>query len=173
MPTTKKEKAIEYPKQDQAELDAMAEFYRKQYGSVYFVRCLHCQRVIAVEVPTANGNIPTRGRQIYGYQELFVTTRERLDKNADGGNMVGYQCTCGNDTRLGEVERGEVPTSIAAADKSGKIVVPAPPLKSLSPFEREQLRNTIAKRQVSSGKADYEINGNIERFETFQLERVA
>lgn len=164
----------EYPKQDEAELKAMADYYRNQYGNVWFVRCLNCLRVIAVEVPMPNGNTQ-RGRQIYGYQDLFITTRNRLDKTPDGTqHMIGYQCACGNDTRLGIVEVGEVPTATAIADKAGKIVQAAPPLRSLSPFEREQLRATIAEKQANADvHIDYEINGNIERFESFQLERVA
>ena len=162
-----------YPVQDQAELNAMAEFYKKQYGSVYFVRCLDCNRVIAVEVPMANGNVPTRGRHIYGYQDLFVTTRERLDKNSFGANMIGYQCACGNDTRLAVVEQGEVPTSTMLKDKNGNIVQAAAPLKTLSPFEREQMRqNVLNKQGIDKIVADYENNGIIERFETFQVERI-
>lgn len=164
----------EYPKQDQAELDAMADFYRKQHGNVWFVRCLVCMRIIAVEVAMAKGNIPQRGRQIYDYQNLFITTRNRLDKNEHGQNMVGYQCACGNDTRLGKYEHGEVPTSRMVVDKNNQIIEAAAPLRPLSPFEREQARATVAVKQAEAkDKADYELNGNIERFETFQLERVA
>jgi len=163
-----------YPKQDEKELQAMAEFYSKQYGQVSFVRCLQCKRVIAVEVPTRSGNVPVRGVQIYGYQDLFVTTRVRLDKTPDGKPMVGYQCACGNDTRLGEAERGEVPTSHMVVDKNDRVVESSPPMRALSPFEREQIRVTVALKQAGSKKkVDYEINGTTERFETFQLERVA
>lgn len=174
MTSKSKSKKAEYPKQDEAELKAMADFYAKQYGNVYFVRCLVCMRVMAVEVPSAQGNVRERGRHIYGYQDLLLSTRVRLDKNEAGQNMVGYECACGNDTRIAAVEQGEVPTSTAIANKDGKIVQAAPPVRSLSPFEREQLRATVAIKQASSKKkADYEINGNVERFETFQLERVA
>lgn len=169
-----KQTLTEYPKQDKAELQAMADFYSKQHGEVYFVRCLHCDRVIAVEVSMAGGNIPQRNRQIYGYQELFVTTRTRLDKTPAGRPMVGYQCVCGNDTRLGKHERGEVPTSTMVVDKNKRIVQAAAPMKSLSPFEREQMRATVALKQAQDKEpVDYEINGTVERFETFQLERVA
>ena len=164
----------EYPKQDEAELEAMADFYKKQHGNVWFVRCLVCMRIIAVEVAMAKGNIPARGRQIYDYQNLFVTTRQRLDKNEFGQAMVGYQCACGNDTRLGKHEHGEVPVSRMVVDKSNTIVEASAPLRPLSPFEREQARATVALKQASAkDKADYEINGNIERFESFQLERGA
>ena len=167
-----KSKKPEYPEQDAEELKAMADFYSKQYGEVWFLRCLNCTRIIAVEVPTASGNVPVRGRQIYGYQELFITTRVRLDKTPDGKPMVGYECRCGNDTRLADVERGEVPTTTAIV-KDGAVVQAAPPI-SLSPFERERMRTTVALKQAGSKKkADYEINGTTERFETFQLERVA
>lgn len=163
----------DYPKQDDAELKSMADFYSKQSGEVWFVRCLNCKRVIAVEVPAAAGNVPQRSRQIYGYQDLFVTTRTRLDKTPSGKPMVGYQCACGNDTRLGKYEHGEVPVQTIVKDKNDQVVHADPPIRSLSPFEREQMRATIALKQASSKEsADYENDGTTERFESFQLERV-
>lgn len=169
-----KKPLVKAPKQDEAELGKMADYYKKLHGNVWFVRCLICSRVIAVEVSMANGNIPQRGRQIYGYQDLFVTTRTRLDKNQHGQAMVGYQCACGNDTRLGEFEMGEVPTSVMVVNKKNQVVQASAPPRALSPFEREQLRATIALKAASAKHVpDYENNGTVERYESFQLERVA
>ncbi len=174
MPTEEKTNLVKYPEQDKKELEAMAEYYRKLHGMVYFVRCLQCMRVIAVEVPMPSGNIPQRGRQIYGYQDLFITTRTRLDKNDQKQAMVGYQCACGNDTRLGQFERGEVPSSQMVIDKEGTVVHAEARPRTLSPFEREQMRITIALKQAGAkAKADYEVDGTTERYESFQIERIA
>jgi len=167
-----RENLVDYPKQDESELEQMADFYAKQYGMVYFVRCLNCKRVIAVEVPQPGGNT-ARGMQIFGYQNLFMTTRTRLDKTPSGKPMIGYECACGNDTRLSEVERGVVPTHTTVIDKSGNIVSSDGPLPSLSPFERDKMRKSVA--EVASNndyKADYEADGVKERYETFIVERV-
>lgn len=163
------------PKQDEAELKAMATFYANQYGEVWFVRCLHCMRIIACEVPSPAGNLPDRGRQIFGYQDLFITCRTRIDENQHGQKMLGYQCKCGNDTRLGKHEVHEVPTSTTVLDKAGNVVEHTPPPVALSPFEIEQLRSTIKLRQAQDKDGpDYElVNSNTERFETFQLEKVS
>ena len=63
---------------------------------------------------------------------------------------------CGNDTRIGDAERGLVPV--------GAMQV------SLSPFEKHQIRQKI--QQDKKYKADFRKVGNIKHFETFQVERV-
>jgi len=170
---TPEEEILGYPKQSQEELVSMAEFYAQQYGMVYFIRCMNCERVIAVEVPKPGGGNTQRGVEIFGYQGLFMTTRNRLDKTPTGKPMVGYECACGNDTRLSALEKGIVPTSTVLYDKAGNITHadPAPP--SLSPFERDKMRREVASKEASdSYTPDYEADGNTERYETFIVERV-
>lgn len=173
MPKTKK---IE---QDSDELQKMADFYGQQYQEVYFVRDMLADCVIAVECAPANSSAPiversSGRRNIFGYQELFFTTRLRLDTNEKGQRMVGYESASGNDTRLAKVEQGEVP------ETNGKEVLQggAASIRTLSPFERSQLQTTVAIKQASSKqKADYEsyVDGKgraVERFETFEVVRV-
>lgn len=166
-------------KQDQKELEAMADFYGQQYQEVYFVRDMLADCVIAVEAAPANGSAPvveraSGRRNIFGYQELFFTTRLRLDTNEKGERMVGYESASGNDTRLAKVEQGEVP------ETNGKEVLQggAASIRTLSPFERSRLQSTVAIKQASSKqKADYESYTDskgraVERFETFEVVRV-
>ena len=103
--------------QDQAELEKMADFYAQHYSQVYFVRCLKTNLVVAVECFPAKIiqgfsaiTAPRRGgnRDIYDYQGLFLTTRERLDKTPEGFPMIGYEALTGNDTRLSKFERGTI-----------------------------------------------------------------
>lgn len=163
----------EYPKQDEAVLNEMADYYAGKYHSVYFVKCLNCKRVIAVEVPAVNGNTG-RGMQIFGYQNLFKTCRTRLDSTGTGKKMVGYECACGNDTRLSSLEKGKVPVSgVVKNNLTGKVVARFGERVSLSPFERDRLAADVAQEEASGKvKADYEVKDNIERFETFELVRV-
>lgn len=63
---------------------------------------------------------------------------------------------CGNDTRIGAVERGLVPVGAMQT--------------SLSPFEKHQIREKIL--QNTKHKPDFKKIGNTKHFESFQVERV-
>jgi hypothetical protein len=172
------------PKQSESELKAMAEFYGSQYPEVYFVRCLKNNHVIAVEVAPAQQKHATIDREsgsrnIFGYQDQFFTTRRRLDVNDNRHKMVGYECACGNDTRLSAFEKGVVPERKMVVAKGSKQIVKAdPPLRSLSPFERSQLESQVRISQASARKkANYgsyvDKDGRpVERFESFEVVRV-
>ena len=71
-------------------------------------------------------------------------------------NAVPETISCGNDTRIADIERGKVPV--------GSMQV------ALSPFEKHQIREGI--RSDKSYKADFKKVGNIKHFESFQVERV-
>lgn len=62
---------------------------------------------------------------------------------------------CGNDTRVAEVELGQVPISNHQV--------------SLSPFEKDRIRQKI---RESKHKPDFRKVGDIKHFETFQVERI-
>jgi hypothetical protein len=164
-------------KQDKAELVAMADFYAKQYNEVYFVRDMLADCVIAVECAPSKNPIAeeraTGRRDIFGYQDLFLTTRRRIDTNKFGHHMIGYESASGNDTRLATVELGEVPVV------SGKTVLNGgSPSVALSPFERSRLESSVRIKQAASKKdADYEVYTDseghmVERFETFEVVRM-
>lgn len=171
-------KKIKKIKQDAAELQAMAEYYAKEFSEVYFVRDMLADCVIAVETAPAKSQYATveratGKRNVFGYQNLFYTTRLRIDKNESGQRMVGYQSASGNDTRMADAERG-----IVSRDKQPSSSVPGSINRSLSPFERSQLESAVQINQASSKKAaDYEVytdkEGHIvERFETFEVVRM-
>lgn len=169
--------------QDQAELEKMADFYAQHYSQVYFVRCLKTNLVVAVEcfpAKTIQGfsaiTAPRRGgnRDIYDYQGLFLTTRERLDKTPEGFPMIGYEALTGNDTRLSKFERGTI-NPVQPGEASPAELVNS---FAMSPFERAQLESEVAlKQSANKEQVDYELKYSdkgmiIERFETFQVERV-
>lgn len=164
-------------KQDKAELEAMADFYAKDYNEVYFVRDMLADCIIAVECAPARDPLAvdrqTGKRDIFGYQDLFLTTRLRIDTNEFGHRMVGYESRSGNDTRLADAEVGEVPTVSAQSVLAG-----GSPSVALSPFERSQLEASVRIKQATSGKkADYEVYTDkeghvVERFETFEVVRM-
>lgn len=69
---------------------------------------------------------------------------------------IAEKIPCGNDTRIGDVERGKVPV--------GNMQI------SLSPFEKHQIREQI--RGDKKYKADFKKVGNTKHFETFRVERI-
>jgi hypothetical protein len=165
------------PKQDQAEIQAMSEFYGERYSEVYLIRCLNCRRVIGVECAPAKGAeglITDRGRALFTYQNLCLSVRQRSDSTDFGDKMMGYECICGNDTKLSKPEKGIVAEQTVTVNKiSRQVVDKGTPLPASSPFELAQAQFEIDKRTIeTSYKPDYEVKGAIERFEGFQLERV-
>lgn len=163
-------------KQDKNQVTEMLAFYKAHFDEVHSLTCLNCKRVIAVEVaPVKNDGIVLREKQrtLYTYQDLCLSVRRREDVREGGGPMFGYQCACGNTTILAEIERGEVQERTIVKGPDGKIVADSGPVAASSPFERAQTQATIRLKQASGKlKADYETDGNIERYETFKLERV-
>ena len=168
-------------KQDISELDEMADFYAKHYAQVYFVRCLKTDKIIAVECSPAKdiqGFSSVRAmrrdgmRDIYDYKGLFLTTRERLDKTPEGNPMIGYESLTGNDTRLSKYEVGVVePVELKSATSAQAAMV-------LNPFEKAKMQSKVSENFHNSKEpCDYELKYNdkgmiIERFESFQIERV-
>ena len=168
-------KTMKY-EQDKEQVAAMLEFYKAHFNEVHSLVCLNCNRVIAVEVaPVRTDGVVLREKQrtLYTFNDLCLSVRRREDVTADKRPMFGYQCACGNNTILAEVERGEVAERTMLKGPDGKIVADTGPVAASSPFERAQVQATIKLKQASSKKAaDYETDGTVERYETFKLERV-
>ncbi len=162
------------PTDDLAELQAMADYYAKEYAEVYFVRDLQANVIVAVEAFPARPNRPAvkrNGRVLncFNYKQRLLSSRERFDLAPTGKPMVGYESIFGNDTRLGDTENGVVPTSNANNE-----TLASAEFGISSPFEEAKIRAEVQKNETT---ADYELktkdNGKtVERFETFAVERV-
>jgi hypothetical protein len=162
-----------YP-QDADEIKKMLDYYAANNGEVYSLTCLNCKRVIAVEIAPvkADGIVLEKGRTLYTVGDLCLSVRRREDLNELGQNMYGYQCTCGNNTILAKIEKGEVAERTIVMGAEG-IVKDSGAIAASSPYELAQVQEKIKQKQADSkAKADYEPDGNKERFETFVLERV-
>jgi hypothetical protein len=162
--------------QDAARTGEMLGYYKGHFDEVHKVTCMNCSRVIAVEVaPVRADGVILRDKQrtLYTFDDLCLSVRRREDVTADGKPMFGYQCVCGNNTLLAQVERGEVAERTIVKGPDGSIVGDSGPVAASSPFERAQVQATVKLKQAGSKqKADYETNGTVERYETFKLERV-
>ncbi len=109
------------------------------------------------------------------YNKKLEADKKEYAKNAkrakkDGVELAAYSAPeynpplfnvpefidCGNDTRVGDVERGLVPVGAMQT--------------ALSPFEKHQIREKL--RADRTHKADFKKVGRIKHFESFQVERV-
>lgn len=166
----------QYPKQSAADIKAMADWYAERYSIVWLIHCLNCERVVGVEVAPANPNeqSDTRNSAVFTYQDLLLARRERLDPSPTGQPMRGYECVCGNNTKLSKAEKGVVQEITGRTMAIGGKAVADPgqqPIRSLSPFEQAQVEAEV-RIKAASYKPDFEIDGTKERYESFTLERV-
>lgn len=165
-----------YPKQNKADIKAMGAWYGERYSIVWLVHCLNCERVVGVEVAPANPNEQADGRNsaVHTYQDLLLARRERVDRDPNGQPMRGYECVCGNNTKLSKAEQGVIQEVTGKTYAIGGKAVADPdqrPIRSLSPFEQSQVEAEVRIRAAST-KPDVEFDGTKERYESFMLERV-
>lgn len=137
----------------------MLEFYKQHFGVVEIVSCSKCKSMLAFECQGGDTmGLPVNevGKVIIPIGGSMLSSRVRLDEAPTGEPMIGYQCECGNDTRVAVVERGLVPV--------GGMQI------ALSPFEKHQIRERI--KADKKYKPSFKKIGNIKHFESFQVERV-
>lgn len=141
------------------DIEPMLEFYKKHYSSVEVLQCSKCNEYLAVEVAGGDGMGMTPneiGKFVIPVGNKLLSYRVRLDENQEGERMIGYQCACGNDTRLSKAEIGIVPAGLHQV--------------TLNPFEKDQIRQQI--RMNKKYKAKFRRDGMTKHYDTFALERV-
>lgn len=117
-----------------------------------------------IENPNYEAEVAAQKKARDDYEKQF--TKDRAAAKKKGEEPPAYHAPaeveipkiipCGNDTRIGAVERGHVPVG--------------PAQMTLSPFDKHQIREKIAADK--SYKPDFRKVGNIKHFESFQVERV-
>lgn len=159
---------------DHDELVAMLNYYSAEYDEVYFVRDMKADYVVAVEGFPARNDRPVvtrNGKRLncLNYKSRLLSSRERFDTTSDGKHMIGYESISGNDTRLGESERGVVDEVPATME-----IVQSAELGISSPFEEAMKRAEVVNANVETDheKGALENGIEFERYETFRIERV-
>lgn len=144
---------------NEADVEQMLAFYKQNFTTVDLVTCDNCNSFLAFELtgPNGMGMAPNEvGKYIVPIGNKLESHRVRLDEAPTGERMVGYQCACGNDTRVASIEEGVVPI--------GR------PGIGLSPFEKHQIREAL--KSDKKYKPDFKQLGNKKHFESFTVERV-
>ena len=95
----------EQEEKDKAE--DILKFYMDNYAEVYVLICDKCKTKLAIEYldiskPNVNHH---QNRQVIAIHDKMKSYRPRLD------GAMGYQCACGNDTKLATIEDGIVPVA--------------------------------------------------------------
>lgn len=144
----------------QSDLEQMLAFYKMNFDVVEIVSCSECKSPLCFQLSAPKGEVPgisyaEDGKARITIGDKLLSWRLRLDEASTGEPMIGYQCACGNDTRIAAIERGKVPVAKFQ--------------QSLSPFEKFKIAEEI---KASDHKADFKQQGNIKHFESFKVERV-
>lgn len=143
----------------QSDLEEMLQFYKNTFQSVELVKCDKCKNYLAFELSGGDGmgmQANELGKFVVPIGDKLLSYRVRLDEAPTGERMMGYQCACGNDTRVSDVERGKVPVGLNRV--------------SLSPFEKHKIAEDI--RSDSKYKPKFKKSGDKKTFETFSVERI-
>lgn len=143
-----------------SDIQAQIDFYKSHHDVVHLVYCEDgCGELLAVELLGNLEGMQTdnRGMAVVPVSNKLLSHRVRLDETDDGHQMVGYQCECGNDTRLGKIEQGHVPTG----QTMGQV--------AWTPFQRHQAKLAI---QASGKKVKVKVKNNKRHLESFSVERV-
>ena len=135
---------------------AVVAFYKKNFKRVQTVRCNKCKQLLCLEILdpekfTAMLPYHHEGlRRIELIGSPLLASRKRLD------GVMGYQCSCGNDTTNSQIELGIVPH----ANKQ---------IPTLEPHHVAMVQQAIAQNKYVP---DVEEMGDKKRIETFTVERI-
>lgn len=161
---------VNKPHIEENEYDDTIAYYQAHFDDVSLLKCGKCKEALGlqvtprthvneqgVEVPLALGlPLDAAGHGVVSLGDNLLSRRVRLDEHADGP-MMGYQCKCGNDTRLSKAEKHHQPDEGWAQ-------------RGLLPHEVAKLRSEI---KDCGHKADYAHRGGRTRYETFHVEVLA
>lgn len=140
----------------------MIDFYRGQFDVVEVVSCSKCKEQLALQLQGGDPmgmQMNELGKIMIPISEKLVSHRIRLDEAPNGEPMIGYQCLCGNDTRISAIEEEYMP-------EGPENVMPT----ALDPFSKSKIREAIRLRK--DHKPKFKVQGKIKQFETFKVERI-
>lgn len=140
------------------DVEEMLLFYKQQFAVVEVVTCTKCKSFLAFECAGGDGMglAPNElGKYVIPIGDKLLAHRVRLDENQEGERMVGYQCACGNNSKLCDAEKGLVPV--------GQTLV------QLSPFEKFKIAEQI--RADKKYKPNFKRTGNKKLIDGFAVER--
>lgn len=140
------------------DVEEMMLFYKRQFLTVDVVTCTKCKSFLAFECSGGDGmgmQPNELGKFVIPIGDQLLAHRVRLDESPEGERMTGYQCACGNNSKLSEAEKGLVPV--------GQTLV------QLSPFEKHKIMELI--RADKKYKPKFKRQGNKVTMDGFAVER--
>lgn len=146
---------------DDKKTQDMIAFYGGYFAAVELVTCEDCDTDLCIELSGLVGENPgidlnPVGRAVIPLSAKLLSTRTRLDEAPTGEAMRGYQCLCGNNSLISDVEKQNgVPTG--------------PKPIALDPFSRESIKARI---KDINHKPTFKQNGATRHFDSFKVTRV-
>jgi predicted GH43/DUF377 family glycosyl hydrolase len=140
----------------------MIDFYKGRFDHVDVVVCSKCKEQLALELMGGDPmglSFNDVGKIVVPLSDKLISHRVRLDEAPTGEPMMGYQCACGNDTRISKIEEEYLPETPANRGPT-----------TLDPFTKQKLKETIRLRK--DHKPKFRKQGNAKHFETFKVERI-
>ena len=140
----------------------MIDYYKGHFDRVDVVVCGKCKEQLALELMGGDPmglSYNDVGKIVVPLSDKLISHRVRLDEAPTGEPMMGYQCACGNDTRISKIEEEYLPETSANRGPT-----------TLDPFTKQKLKETIRLRQ--DHKPKFKQQGNAKHFETFKVERI-
>lgn len=138
------------PQLEPTDHQSVLDYYKQNYGEVHILSCNKCKSDLGIEIrgEVFGSNaykVNTNGYTVLPFGNTLLASRVRTD------GTMGYQCSCGNDTRGTAIEEELSPTG------------------SFLPHEVA----AIVEKQFEIGwKPKLKVKGNKEIHETFTRERV-
>lgn len=154
---------IQKPHHEPHEATEAIQFYRNSGAEVRKLYCgasrkKGCGKLLALEVRGIDGiRLGEHGWAVIPLGDDLLSHRVRLDEHTSG-RMVGYQCKCGNDTRLSAAEKHHPPVNGWYTN--------------LLPHEPVTLALAI-RACVKAHQPDYEEQSGRRRYESFVTEQVS
>ena len=148
--------------QEEAQATDILKYYLDNYSEVYTLICDKCKEKLAIEYVDMSQPNPNhhQGRQVIAISNKFKSYRPRLD------GAMGYQCECGNDTKLAKIEDGIVPVAKLRSD--GTLDIPQGGME-LHPHHQGLVSERISKLNYSP---DIRLKGKDTITETFRVRRL-
>lgn len=140
----------------------MIDFYKTQFESVSVASCGKCGQELALIMfggDPMGMQVNELGQVVLPMSSKLISHRVRLDEAPTGEQMVGFQCECGNDTRISKIEEEYLPQGPQNSAPT-----------SLDPFTKHRIREAIKLRK--DHKPKFKMRDNIKTFETFKVKRI-
>lgn len=150
--------STDFSKLTKEEISQRIDFYKNHYATVELVQCMECKSDLCLELTGLIGaglglSPNAMGVVVIPLNEKLLSTRIRLDETGTGEPMRGYQCACGNDSRVSEQE---IEAGVTAGQQPTET----------DPFTKHMIREKLRAKNVTG---NFKVRGQAKYFDKFKV----